>query len=273
MKKLFSILIVFSMLFINSGCDLIMHNKEEKDVLTIGLEGTYAPFNWMQPYEDEDTWKVENGLYVAGYDVVIANLISEKLDVDIEVKIINWEGLLPALMAGEIDAIMSGISPLEERKSSIDFTNNYYQSDLVVVVMKNSPFANSTSIHDFVGAKITAQVNTFPYTVIEQMDGVKKMHAYEDFPTMIAGLTSGKIDAYICERTPAIAATINNPNIVYLSLDKTFEYDIVQAASSIGMRIGDERIKEINEVLASITEEERERYMKKSIEKSYSFME
>lgn len=259
------------MLFINVGCN--SKRDSDKKVLIVGLEGTYAPFNWMQTHEEKNTWKMENGLYVAGYDVVIANIIAEKLDVDIKVKIIDWEGLLPALMAGEIDAIMSGISPLEERKSSIEFTDNYYQSDLVVAVMKNSQYINNTSIHDFAGAKITAQINTFPYTVIDQMDGVKKINAYEDFPTMIVGLTSGKIDAYVCERTPAMAAVANNPNITYLRLDETFEYDLVQASSSIGMRIGDERVGAINEVLSSITMEDRERYMMDCIEKSYTFME
>jgi len=272
LRKITLFLIVFSMLFINVGCNSTKRDSDKK-VLIVGVEGTYAPFNWMQTHEEKDTWKIRDGLYVAGYDIVIANILAEKLDVEIKVKIIDWEGLLPALMAGEIDAIMSGISPLEERKNSIEFTNNYYQSDLVVVVMKDSTYINSTSIHDFVGAKITAQINTFPYTVIEQMDGVKKMNAYEDFPTMIAGLTSGKIDAYVCERTPAMAAAANNANITYLRLDETFKYDLVQASSSIGMRIGDERVGTINDVLSSITIEERERYMMDCIEKSYAFIE
>lgn len=269
MRKTALFLMMLCILF-NIGCGA---TKGGKDVLIIGLEGTYAPFNWMQTHEEENNWKVRDGLYIAGYDIVIANIIAEKLDVEIEVKIIDWEGLLPALMAGEIDVIMSGISPLEERKASIEFTDNYYQSDLVVVVLKDSPYINSTSIHHFAEAKITAQINTFPYTVIDQMDGVTKMNAYEDFPTMIAGLTSRKIDAYVCERTPAMAAAANNSNIIYLQLDETFKYDLVQASSSMGMRIGDDRVSAINDVLSSITVEERERYMMDCIEKSYTFME
>ncbi len=268
MKKIVLFLIVLNILFINVGC---VNTKRESDkkVLIVGLEGTYAPFNWVQTYEEKNTWKIRDGLYVAGYDVVIANILAEKLDIEIKVKLIDWEGLLPALTSCEIDAIMSGISPLEERKLSIEFTDNYYQSDLVIVLPKDSSYINSTSIHDFAGAKITAQINTFPYTVIEQMNGVIKMNAYEDFPTMIVGLTSGKIDAYVCERTPAMAASTNNDKITYLRLEETFKYDFVQASSSIGMRIGDKMVGAINDVLSSITIIERERYMMDCIKKSY----
>lgn len=272
MRKAILFIMVFIMLFVNAGC-YSMQRVSDKNVLIVGVEGTYAPFNWMQTHKEENTWKIGDGLYVAGYDIIIANIIAEKLDVDIIVKIIDWEGLLPALISGEIDAIMSGITPLEERKVSVEFTDNYYQSDLVVVVLNNSPYVNSTCIHDFAGAKITAQINTFPYTVIDQMDGVKKINAYEDFPTMIAGLTSGKIDAYVCERTSAMAAVSNNANITYLNLDETFQYDMVQASSSIGMRIGDERVNEINKILSLITIEEREQYMMSCIEKSFILME
>lgn len=271
MKRVLVVLVTTLISLCLAGCTEKL--QEKKEVLVIGVEGAYAPFNWMVTEPANDTYKLSEGLYVAGYDIIIANIIAEKLNTDIEIKVIDWEGLLPALQSGEIDAIMSGITPLEERKKSINFTSNYYQSDLVVVVLKQSAYANCKSIHDFSGARVTAQINTFPYFVIDQMHGVKKENAYEDFPTMIEGLNSGKIDAYVCERTSAMAAAASNPNITYLVLEESFEYDPVQASSSIGMRIGDPRVKKINDALLLISEEEREKYMMECIERSYIFME
>ncbi len=48
----------------------------------------------------------------------------------------KWDGLAPALQSGKIDAIIAGMSPTAERKKEIDFTDPYYESQLVVVVKK-----------------------------------------------------------------------------------------------------------------------------------------
>ena len=72
----------------------------------------------------------------------------------------NGMGLVPALQSGKIDAIIAGMSPTEERKQTIDFSENYYTSDFVMVVKKGGPFEGATSIQDFSGAKITGQLNT-----------------------------------------------------------------------------------------------------------------
>ena len=91
------------------------------------------------------------------------------------------------------------MSPTDERRASIDFSDVYYVSDLVMVVRKDGPYAQATSLEEFEGAKITAQLNTFHYTVVDQIAGVDKQTAMEDFPTMIVALQSGKIDGYVSE--------------------------------------------------------------------------
>ena len=66
------------------------------------------------------------------------------------------------------------MSPTAERKETIDFSDNYYKSDLVMVVKKGGNYENATSIQDFNGAKISAQLNTFHYSVIDQIKVCKK---------------------------------------------------------------------------------------------------
>ena len=43
---------------------------------------------------------------------------------------------LPAVQSGNIDAIVAGMSPTAERKQEIDFTDAYYESNLVVIIRK-----------------------------------------------------------------------------------------------------------------------------------------
>ena len=54
----------------------------------------------------------------------------------LEIYAIEWDSLLPALDSGAIDAIVAGMSPTAEREEQIDFTNTYYESNLVVIYKK-----------------------------------------------------------------------------------------------------------------------------------------
>ena len=101
-----------------------------------------------------------NAEYAGGYDVEIAKKIAEGLGKELVIVKTEWDGLVPALTSGKIDAIIAGMSPTEERKETIDFSDNYYKSNLVMVVKKGGDYEEATSIQDFKGAKITAQLNT-----------------------------------------------------------------------------------------------------------------
>lgn len=48
----------------------------------------------------------------------------------------EWDGLLPALQSGKIDAIIAGMSPTAERRKEVDFSDPYYESQLVIVTVK-----------------------------------------------------------------------------------------------------------------------------------------
>lgn len=65
----------------------------------------------------------------------------------------KWEGLVPALTSGKIDMIIAGMSPTEERKKEIAFSDSYYTSIPTLVVRSDSQYANATSLEDFAGAK------------------------------------------------------------------------------------------------------------------------
>src|SRR5690606_38970166 len=125
-----------------------------------------------------------------------------------------------ALMSGKIDAIIAGMSPTQERMLTIDFTAPYYESDLVIVVLKDGPFAQAASLNDFEGAKITGQLNTFHYSVIDQIPGVDKQTALETFTAMSVALASGRIDGYVSERPGALSAMISNPECTFTAFEE-----------------------------------------------------
>ena len=240
---------------------------KEKGKIVVGMECAYAPYNWAEPNANENTVKVSNGTYADGFDVQIAKYIAAALEVELEIMAIEWDGLIPALENGQIDMIIAGMSPTEERDLSIDFTDTYFDSNLVMVVNKNSQYATATNIQDFSGAKITAQLNTFHYTVIDQINGVNKQTELADFAALIQSLNSGAIDGYVCEKPGAVSAVAANENFAFVEFaaGNGFECDPAESSISVGLRDGSTLREEINNILAGLSTADREAMMDAAI--------
>ena len=224
--------------------------------IVVGMECAYAPYNWTTSTAGEHTVPIANnaGAYADGYDVVIAKAIADALGVQLEIRAIEWGGLIAALESGEIDMIIAGMSPTEERKLSIDFTNTYFDSKLVMVVRKDGAYTGATYIQDFAGANITGQINTFHYGVIDQINGVNKSTALEDFGALIMALDGGAIDGYVCEKPGAVSAVAANSNFAYIEFadGNGFVCDPAESSISVGVRKGSNLTSEINKVLSSL---------------------
>ena len=262
MKKILSLILAVLLTFAFVGCNKANGKKDldtvkEKGVIVVGMECAYAPYNWATTTQTEFTAKVSNGKFADGYDVQIAKVIAAHLDVELEIKAIEWDGLIPALESGEIDMIIAGMSPTEERKLSIDFSNTYFDSELVMVVKKDGAYANADELADFSGAKITGQLNTFHYNVIDQINGVKKQTALADFAALIQSLSSGAIDGYVCERPGAISAVKSNPEFTFVAFaeGKGFVCDPAESSISVGLRKDSTLTAKVNEAIAQLTTE------------------
>ena len=109
--------------------------------LKIGMECAYEPYNWTDtdgssfgavPISSEG----QQGLYANGYDVQIAQYVANRLGLKLEIYAMERDSLIPAVNSGAIDAIVAGMSPTAERAQEIDFTDTYYESNLVVIIRK-----------------------------------------------------------------------------------------------------------------------------------------
>ena len=239
----------------------------DSDTLRVGMECDYAPFNWTQTSE-ENGYKIASGGYAGGYDVEIAKKIAESMDKNLEIVKTEWNGLTPAITSGKIDLIIAGMSPTAERRETLDFSNTYYTSDLVIVVKKDGAYANAISLNDFKGANITGQLNTFHYEVIDQIEGVNKSTALETFPAMIVALRSGKIDGYVSERPGALSAVAANDDLTFVEFaeGKGFETSVEDTSISVGVKKGNtELLEKVNDALSKISEEERQSIMEEAV--------
>ncbi|MDY3027673.1 MAG: transporter substrate-binding domain-containing protein [Candidatus Faecivicinus sp.] len=251
MKKIFALVLILV---------LTLSASALAEPFRVGMECGYAPFNWAQVEQTEGSVPIDgNQGYADGYDVQIARKIAEGLGRELVIVKIEWDGLIPALNSGMIDAVIAGMSPTEERKLSVLFTDNYYNSDLVIVVRKDGAYANATQLSDFSGARITGQQNTFHYTVIDQIEGVQKMTAMESFPSMIVALNAGVIDGYVSERPGAESACAANADLTYVEFGENgFVTSEDDTAIAIALKLTDtELCGQINEILSTIDSDTR----------------
>lgn len=177
----------------------------------------------------------------------------------------EWDGLVPAVTSGKIDAIIAGMSPTAERKKTIDFSDNYYKSNLVMVVKKGGKYDGAASLQDFNGAKVTAQLNTFHYSVIDQIPGVNKQTAMDNFPAMRVALESGVIDAYVSERPEGISSQEANSNFKMIELKNGFTTSEEDTSIAVGVAKGSNLTEKINKILSGISEEQRSTIMDNAI--------
>ncbi|MDU5923047.1 MAG: ABC transporter substrate-binding protein/permease, partial [Finegoldia magna] len=177
------------------------------------------------------------------------------------------DGLAPAVMSGKVDAIIAGMSPTKERKEQIDFSDTYYSSDLVIVTKKDSKYINAKSLNDLKGFKITGQLNTFHYSVIDQIKDCDKLPAMESFPSMLSAVLAEKIDGYVSEKPQALSAEASNAELSYIEFEKGkgFETSAEDTSIAIGVKKNSDLTGKINEALKKISQEERDKLMQEMV--------
>lgn len=266
MKKLLTLLTVVLMLV---GCKQTSNASDietikQNGVLRVGMECDYVPFNWMSTKQTDTSAKIQSGGYADGYDVYFSKMVADKLGVDVEVVKIEWEGLTLALESNTIDCIIAGMSPTNERKVTVDFSEPYYGGDKVLIIRKDSKYANATSIDDFKGSKLAHQHNNVFNVLLEQIEDCEVVNAYDSTPRMIEAVDAKEIDGFVDEIDTAKAVCKANSALTYINFEEGKGFDISETVNAIACRKGSDLVSFINDVLKDISEEDRIALMDKA---------
>ncbi|WP_181707833.1 ABC transporter substrate-binding protein [Chthonobacter rhizosphaerae] len=151
----------------------------------IGTEGAYPPFNFQDA----------NG-ELKGFDIDIAKALCTEMKVECEFVVQDWDGIIPALLAGKFDAIIASMSINEERKKSVDFTNKYYNTPPAVAVPKDSEVAGVTA-EDLKDLAVGAQSSTTHSTYAEQYLTESDVKLYPTADEYKLDLENGRLDAVV----------------------------------------------------------------------------
>ena len=135
------------------------------------MSADYAPFDWLQEDDSNGAVLTANGSYMNGYDVLIAKHIAEELGMELSITQVDWDGLILSISSDMVDCAIAGMSITSERAQSVDFSDPYYNADVVLVVSQDSPYASAQSLEDLAGATLTSSMNTVWYDVLDQVTG------------------------------------------------------------------------------------------------------
>ena len=271
MKKLVFLFLSFVCLFSLSSCKQTKFDPE-KGVLRVGLECAYAPFNWTEVTQTDTNVPIKGKVssYAEGYDIMVARRIADELGYELEIYKYEFDGLIMALNNGSIDLIIAGMSPTEERKQSINFSDAYYRSEHVLLLQKTSEYVNAKTFEDLAGAKVIGQKGTLYDDLAKQISqknsSVKYQAPLDTVNAILVPLRAGALDLTVLEEPVAIGICEADSSFTYIKLDSKFDVADEDLDVAIGVRkVDTDLLSQVNAALAKITQEERISMMERAI--------
>ncbi len=267
MKRILSLLFVVVCLVVLTSCGGNELPDDNRPTFTVGMECAYAPFNWTESKKSDTNYPIDGSkLYAEGYDVQMAKKIADELDYRLVIKAIEWDGLISALEAGNIDAIIAGMSDTEERRLSVDFTAAYYRSTHVLVMKKDSKYVDGKNLNDFAGANVVGQKETLYDSLIDQLVGVNHLTALGDVPTIITAINENRADMTILEEPVAKGLIETNPKLTYIKLQSGFVVSEEDVCVAIAIQKDNSELNEkISLILSTIDDKTRSQMMDDAI--------
>ena len=202
-KKIARVLALFFSFFLTACTQKVSDPKQdnwfkyqEQGGITIGFDNTFVPMGFEE----------KNGQY-AGFDIDLAQAVSEKLGIQVNFQPIDWDMKETELQNGTIDAIWNGYSATDERREKVAFTIPYMENQQVLVSKKSQ---NIQSIKDMNNKVLGAQAGSSGYLNFEaQSDLLKnqvkdqKANQYQSFNEALIDLKNDRIDALLIDRVYA----------------------------------------------------------------------
>lgn len=170
------------------------------------------------PFEFKDT--AQGGDKVIGFDMDLAQQLSEKLGYPIKIVEADFAAIIPSLQSGRADMGLSAIAATEERRKSVDFSDPYYTYNLALLVLENSTI---TSEEDLKGQKLGVQLGS-SHEVLGQkwqtnVPGLS-LTSLGKLGELVQELKNGRVQAVLTEETTAhkIVASTSGFKSITLSI-------------------------------------------------------
>ncbi|MEH6991563.1 transporter substrate-binding domain-containing protein [Neobacillus drentensis] len=194
MKKVIGLfLIMILAVGLLAGCGESKDDNASDKTLVMATSADYAPFEYIESDKSDE---------IIGFDVDLANAIAGKLGYEVEVKDMDFGGLVQSLKSGQADFVLAGMTPTEKRKKNVDFSDIYYTAQHMVISKKDSGIA---TVEDLKGKTVGVQLGSIQEGKADEINETVaiKVENRNRIPELIQELKAGRFDAIIIEDTVA----------------------------------------------------------------------
>jgi len=174
--------------------DTSLSSIQADGVMVVATSPDFPPFESLEGEE------------IVGIEVDIMAIIAQKLGVEIQYEPIDFDSVLPGVVAGRFDVGMSGITVTEKRLLNVDFTQPYFLASQAIVVLTGSEI---TCKADLDGKKVSVQTGTTAESYCGE-NGYNVL-SYQANNDAAQALLSGKVDAWVVDNEVAIAIAADHP--------------------------------------------------------------
>lgn len=222
-----------------SGENTGAESTSEQKVLKMATSADYPPFEYI------DTAK---GSEIIGFDIDLVNALAEKTGYKVEVQDMDFNSLIPALQAKQIDLVLAGMTPTPERAENVDFTDIYYTANHMIVSLKDNEVK---AIEDLEGKTIGVQLGSIQEEKATEIseEVTIKIENRNKISELVQELKSGRIDAAIIEDTVANGYFEKDDQLAGFTLDSSEE-----AGSAIAFQEESQYTEEFDAALKEMKE-------------------
>jgi ABC-type amino acid transport substrate-binding protein len=183
--------------------------SNEAPSIILGISADNPPFTFFK----DDRFQ--------GFEVEIAQEIASRLNYTLEIKDLDFSGLIPAVKNDVIDFSISGFNITPERKKNIAFSDPYYQS--LPTVIGKKPFESQDDLSHFeIGAQLGSVWEAFAKQLAEQ-DATITVRGFHRINQMVQELSQETIQAILIDAEVAKKICKNNPAWIASTLKSTSE--------------------------------------------------
>lgn len=180
-----------------------------------------------------------------GWEIDMIGAVCKAAELECEIVPVAWDGIIPALTAGQIDAIMASMSITEERMQTIDFSDKYYDTPTVVVGAKGDAFPATPE--GLAGKIIGVQVSTVheAYAQKHFAATAAEIKIYQTQDEANQDLIAGRIDATQADSI-ALDAFLSTPEGAACCDSKgavANDTDVLGLGIGVGLRKGEDALK------------------------------
>lgn len=213
---------------------------KDKGKVVVGLSADFAPYEFHAMINGKDE--------TVGFDINIAKQIASDMGVELEIKEMDFDALISALKAGQIDMIISGMNPTDERKEQVDFSDIYYESQHAVIVNKNDvdKYKEASALD---GKKIGVQLGSTQEQLAKEKIKNAELTSLANVNNVVLELKSGKVDAVVTDQPVAEMVVKTNPELALCGIT----YKEESGGNAIAVQKGsDELVKQVNTTIKNL---------------------